>query len=53
MSDARFTPRRRDVMTGAAALALTTALPGGAVAAPLASRRPPRGERRFVSVAVQ
>ncbi len=48
--------RRRDVMTGAAALAVTASLPraaSAAAAAPLVSKRPPRGQRRFVSPAVE
>ncbi|MES3083172.1 glycoside hydrolase family 125 protein [Sphingomonas faeni] len=49
--------RRRDVMTGAAALAVTASLPraasAAAAAAPRVSKRPPRGQRRFVSPAVE
>jgi meiotically up-regulated gene 157 (Mug157) protein len=46
--------RRRDVMTGAAALAVTVSVPrAAAAAAPLVSKRPPRGQRRFVSPAVE
>ncbi len=48
--------RRRDVMTGAAALAVTASLPraaSAAAAAPRVSKRPPRGQRRFVSPAVE
>ncbi len=46
--------RRRDVMTGAAALAVTASVPRAAsAAAPLVSKRPPRGQRRFVSPAVE
>jgi len=48
--------RRRDVMRGAAALAVTASLPraaSAAAAAPLVSKRPPRGQRRFVSPAVE
>ncbi|KQM48120.1 Tat pathway signal protein [Sphingomonas sp. Leaf208] len=46
--------RRRDVMTGAAALAVTASVPrAAAAAAPLVSKRPPRGQRRFVSPAVE
>jgi meiotically up-regulated gene 157 (Mug157) protein len=46
--------RRRDVMTGAAALAVTASLPlAAAAAAPLVSKRPPRAQRRFVSPAVE
>jgi len=48
--------RRRDVMTGAAALAVTASLPraaSAAAAALLVSKRPPRGQRRFVSPAVE
>ncbi len=46
--------RRRDVMTGAAALAVTASLPRAAsAAAPRVSKRPPRGQRRFVSPAVE
>ena len=45
---------RRDMMAGAAALAMTTALPRpAAAAAQLPSKRPPRGERRFTSPAVE
>ncbi|QCB44492.1 glycoside hydrolase family 125 protein [Sphingomonas sp. PAMC26645] len=46
--------RRRDVMTGAAALAVTASVPRAAsAAAPRVSKRPPRGQRRFVSPAVE
>ncbi len=46
--------RRRDVMTGAAALAVTASVPRAAsAAASLVSKRPPRGQRRFVSPAVE
>ena len=48
--------RRRDVMAGAAALAVTASLPRAAfaaAAAPRVSKRPPRGQRRFVSPAVE
>jgi meiotically up-regulated gene 157 (Mug157) protein len=45
--------RRRDVMTGAAALAVTASLPRAASAAPFVSKRPPRAQLRFVSPAVE
>lgn len=46
---------RREMMMGAAALALSAGLPRSARAAParFVSKRPPRGERRFVSEAVE
>ncbi|RXD05686.1 glycoside hydrolase family 125 protein [Sphingomonas sp. UV9] len=48
--------RRRDVMAGAAALAVTASLPRAAAAAatgPFVSKRPPRAQRRFVSPVVE
>ena len=45
--------RRRDVMTGAAALAVTASFPRTAAAVPFVSKRPPRAQRRFVSPAVE
>lgn len=43
---------RRTILAGAGALALATAFPAGA-AIPFVSKRPPKGQRRFVSAAVE
>ena len=47
------TANRRDVMAGAGALALATALPSAARAAGFASKRPAPAERKFTSPAVE
>lgn len=46
---------RRDVVTGASALAVSAAIPTATAAAPtgFASKRPPPGQRRFTSPAVE
>lgn len=46
---------RRDVVTGASALAVSAAMPSAVAAAPtgFASKRPPRGQRGFTSPAVE
>ncbi|WP_184055123.1 glycoside hydrolase family 125 protein [Sphingomonas aerophila] len=47
------TPDRRTVLAGAGALALSTALPAEASAQAFVSKRPPAGQRRFISKAVE
>ena len=45
---------RRDILGGAGVLALAAALPSGAISAvPFVSKRPAKGQRRFVSAAVE